>query len=114
MKTFDGFGGLREEVDRPVKIKPVELVRGLDDNRGVVGLTLQTNHFRVPGFAVDDDLRRLGFVIAVRLVAGTDSVLQFLNDRAGGIDDLNAALLCDPIGGRRFAVCTKQDTRVGG
>ena len=47
----------------------------LDDDGGVVRLTLQPDDLRMPAFAVDDDLRRDGFVVLMQLVAGADTVL---------------------------------------
>ena len=108
VKTFHGFGGLGEEVDGAGEIESVELFGGFDDDCRVVGLSLETDHFGVSGFAVDDDLRRYGFVVAVRLVARADTILQFLDDRAGSIDDFASALLCDPVGRRGLAVCAEE------
>ena len=113
VETFDGLGGLGEEVYRACEVEPVKLVGGLDDDRGVVGLPLESDDLGVAGFAVDDDLRREGLVVLVGLIAGADTVLQFLDDGAGGVNDLYAPLARYPVGGRRFAVGTEEHARVG-
>ena len=73
---------------------------------------MESNHFGVSRLAVDDNLRRKGFVIAMSLVARTDTVLQLLDHRTSGVDDRYVALLGNPVGGRRFAVRTEQHARV--
>ena len=85
----------------------VELFRILNHDSGVVRLPLQTNHLCMPGFAVDDNLRRLVLIVLMLLVACADAVLQFFYDRTGGIDDLYPALLRNPIRGRGLAVRPK-------
>ena len=108
LKTFDGLRRLREEVDGAGEVDAVELVDGLNDDGGVVRLALEPDDFRVSGLAVDDDLRREGLIVSVGFVARANTVLEFLDDRTGGIDDLYAALLRNPIGSRWFAMCAKE------
>ena len=114
LETLDGLGCLGEEIDRAGEIEPVELVDRLDDNGGIVRLALQTDDFGVTGLTIDDNLRRNGLIVLVLLIACTDTVLQFLHHRTGGIDDFDTPLLRNPIGGRRFAVCAEQHARVSG
>ena len=68
---------MREEIDRTREIDAVELFDGLDDDGGVVRLTLKPDHFRMAGLTVDDDLRRECFIIAMRVIALADAILQF-------------------------------------
>ncbi|MDY6406410.1 MAG: hypothetical protein SPK97_04690, partial [Bacteroidales bacterium] len=76
VETFDGFCGLREEVDGTGEVETAQLIDGLDDDGGVVSLSLQSNYFRVSGFAIDDNLRRKGFVCAMKFIARANTFLQ--------------------------------------
>ena len=112
-ERYSGFGARIYKVDRTGEVETVQLIDGLDDDGGVVGLALQSNYFRVSGFAIDDNLRRKGFVCAMQFIARANTLLQFAYDRAGSINDLYASALRDPIGRRRFPVCAKENTGVG-
>ncbi len=46
-------------------------------------------------------------------ITSADPVLQFLDDRTGGVDDFDSPLARNPVSGRRFTVCARADTRVG-
>ena len=75
LKSFHALCGLREEVDWSREIESVQLLLVLDDDGGVVRLPLQPDDLGMAAFAVDDDLRRDGFVVLMQLVAGADTVL---------------------------------------
>ena len=70
LEAFDRFGSLGEEVDGAAEVEAgqgvgcfgagqfVELFGGFDDDGGIVGLALETDHFGMSGLAVNDYLRR--------------------------------------------------------
>ena len=113
-EAFYALCGLREEIDGAGEVQSVELVARLNDDGGVVGLPLQADDFSVPGLSEDNYLGRLLFIILVLFVASADAVLQFLDHRTSGVDDIYASLAGDPIGARRFAMCPQQDARMDG
>ena len=82
----------------------VQLLLVLDDDGGVVRLTLQPDDLGMAAFAIDDNLRGNGFVVLMLLVAGAYTVLQFLYYRTGRVDDLYPSLFCNPVRARRLAV----------
>ena len=114
LKTLNALGRLREEVYRSRQVDSVQLVGRLNNDSRIVGLSLQSDHFSMSGLTVDNYLRRQSLVVLVQLVARTDTILQFLDNRTSGIDDVYLASACNPIGAGRFAMRTQEHARAAG
>ena len=82
------------------------LLRVLDDDGRAVGLAHQAIDLRVAFFSVDDELRGGAFDL---VVAAVDAPLELEDDGAGGVDDPDAVLAGQAVGGGRLAMRAKED-----
>ena len=81
LEPFERFGGLREEISVAREVDFVHFADVGDHDRLAVGLPHETEHFGVPVFAVNHDLRIFHFVINA-----ANALLQIEHHGAGGID----------------------------
>ena len=75
-ENMDKMNAAQDKVNEFYDDKEVyKKLKAINDNGGVVGLALQSDYFRVPGFAIDDNLRRLRLIVLMCLIAGANTVL---------------------------------------
>ena len=94
---------LREEIDIACGFQFVQVGFTLHHDSRVAGLSLQSDDFRMTGFAEDDYL-----CFRMQTVGLADAVLQFLHHRTGSIYHFHTVPAGYIIRGRRFAMRTQQ------